>query len=136
RTDLAEFGWLRAWEGHYVLMTRNDTAFAGQAGREAAACGRTLGDLNLQALGVGLEGLSLVSEGNIGEGMRRLELAGAMASGGDVDDLNVALTASCYLIDACSRVRDYGRATQWCERFLEMCTRMNASDAGALCRPL
>src|SRR5690606_11872221 len=41
----------------------------------------------------------------------------------------------CYVIDACSRIRDYDRAAQWCERMYEACERLNIAGMYLLCRP-
>ncbi len=136
REDVPEAGMLAAVEGHLYLMQRNDTTFAKAAGREAARLGRALGEPNIEMRGIALEGLALVSEGQVEVGMRRLELANAAIALGEVNLPDSAIVASCYLIDAYSRVRDYSRASQWCEQFIAMCERFKMNNSASICRPL
>jgi ATP/maltotriose-dependent transcriptional regulator MalT len=72
-------------------------------------------------LGLGLEGRALVSEGELDEGMRRLDEATTVALQGEASLLYCVAWACCYLISACERVRDYERAAQWCARVGEFC---------------
>jgi DNA-binding CsgD family transcriptional regulator len=72
-------------------------------------------------LGLGLEGRALVSEGELEEGMRRLDEATTVALAGEASLLYCVAWACCYLISACERVRDYERAAQWCARVGEFC---------------
>ena len=74
-------------------------------------------------LGLGLEGRALVSEGELEEGMRRLDEATTVALQGEARLLYCVAWACCYLISACERVRDYERATQWCGRVGEFCSQ-------------
>ncbi len=135
-TDSLEYGWLRAWEAHVLLMQRNDTAFARAGGREAVRVSALHGDIHLEVLGTALEGLALVSEGHIDEGMHRLETASVRVIAGDIWDANIAISVGCYLIDACSRIRDFERANQWCPQFIEVFARLGLPEAGWVCRPL
>jgi len=61
-----------------------------------------------------LAGLSLVTLGEVSAGMRLLDESGTAAVGGEIRDVDAHLTACCYLILACERARDYGRAARWC----------------------
>jgi ATP/maltotriose-dependent transcriptional regulator MalT len=72
-------------------------------------------------LGLGLEGRALVSEGELEEGMHRLDEATTVALAGEASLLYCVAWACCYLISACERVRDYERAAQWCSRVGEFC---------------
>ena len=76
----------------------------------------------------------MVSDGEVDEGMRRLDEATAAAMGGEVDDPDAVSSACCYLIDACKRTRDYGRAAQWCERVAEFSERWSDRITFAVCR--
>jgi LuxR family transcriptional regulator, maltose regulon positive regulatory protein len=75
----------------------------------------------LEMLGLGLEGRALVSEGELEEGMRRLDEATTVALNGEARLRYCVAWACCYLISACERVRDYERAAQWCARVGEFC---------------
>jgi ATP/maltotriose-dependent transcriptional regulator MalT len=129
-------GWLAAWEGHLALMLDNDTARARQLAAEGAAAGRSFGNLDLEMLGLAIEGLALVSEGGIAEGTRLLDEAAAAAIAGDVRDHNAAATVLCYLMDGCSRVRDYDRAAQWCQRVQAWASAQHFEGLYSVCRPL
>ena len=69
--------------------------------------------------GLATEGLALVNQGEVGDGMRRLDEAAAAALGGEYEQLAPAGWTCCYLIYACERVRDYDRAAQWCRKVEE-----------------
>jgi DNA-binding NarL/FixJ family response regulator len=85
-------------------------------------------------VGLGLEGRALVSEGDLSEGMRRLDEATAAALAGEAKNLFCVGWACCYLISACERVRDYDRAGQWCGRVGEFCERYGIGNLLGVCR--
>ena len=130
----SERGWLSLYQGHVALMIHKDTRAAKALGARAAEIGRELTDVDLEMVGLALEGLALVSEGAIGEGMPRLDEATTAAVAGELNDRIAIFTSCCYLIYACERVRDYGRAAQWCERVREFTERWKMRHAFALCR--
>ena len=66
-----------------------------------------------------MEGVALVTEGEVGSGMRLLEEASASALSGEITDPANVAWALCYLIYACERVRDYDRAIEWCDKLRE-----------------
>jgi DNA-binding CsgD family transcriptional regulator len=133
--DSPERGWLSLWEGHLALMLYNDTDTARTLGAEAAAAGRTLGLIDLEMLALALGGLALVSEGQIAEGMKRLDEAATAAVTGEMMDVNAMATALCYLIDACDRVRDFDRAVQWCARAKDFMEKKRCTEFFTFCRP-
>ena len=81
----------------------------------ARAIGHDCGVIDVEMMALALEGLAYVCEGEVEEGMRRLDEATAAAVAGELDDLDAISSCCCYLIDACKRVRDFERAAQWCE---------------------
>ena len=116
-------GWLAFHEGHIALSLEEDTATARRLAARAVELGREFGVPELEMLGLGLEGRALVSEGELGPGMRRLDEATAAALGGEAKLLVCVAWACCYLIAACERIRDVDRAGQWCTRVGEFCER-------------
>lgn len=131
--DLApEHGWLALREGEIAL--RSDTGEGRRLAAEGAAVGQTLGSLDLQMTGLALEGLALVSEGAVNEGMRLLDEATAAAVSGELTDLNAIGWTCCRLIAACERVGDYDRAVQWCGRMTEFARRWQMRPFFAVCR--
>jgi DNA-binding NarL/FixJ family response regulator len=132
----AAHGWLAAWEGHLALMLRNDTASARSLGEKASQMGRAYGDVNLEIMGTAVQGLSLLSQGHLVEGAPLLDEAATAVMSGEVSDLGVAAAALCYLMDGCSRVRDFDRASQWCTRAQDFMERHNFASLFSVCRPL
>jgi LuxR family transcriptional regulator, maltose regulon positive regulatory protein len=114
-------GWLAIHEGHIAVALDEDTTKARQLAARAVELGRKFRAPELEMLGLGLEGRALVSEGELEEGMRRLDEATTVALAGEATLLYCVAWACCYLISACERVRDYERAAQWCARVGEFC---------------
>jgi LuxR family transcriptional regulator, maltose regulon positive regulatory protein len=83
---------------------------------------------------VALEGLSFVADGEIEEGMRRLDEATTAAVAGEVASMRIAETICCHLIDACQRIRDLERAGEWCRRVEEMSAEHADTEMFCTCR--
>jgi LuxR family transcriptional regulator, maltose regulon positive regulatory protein len=129
-----ELGWLAIWEAHMALMADHNPTAAQRLAAEAAALGRSLEDTDLEMLALAYEGFALVSRGDIDEGMRRLDESATAAIAGEMNDIDATATACCCLIYACERVRDYGRAAQWCKRLSEFCERWSYQLVFSICR--
>ena len=84
--------------------------------------------------GLALEGLALVSEGKVEDGMRKLDEATAAAIGGEMHNSTAIGSTCCCLIFACERVFDYDRALQWCERLKDYCERISYVPLLGVCR--
>jgi LuxR family transcriptional regulator, maltose regulon positive regulatory protein len=121
-------------KAHVALMAQRDPVTARRLSQEAAAIARTVGPADMEMLGVALEGLAMVTEGEVAEGMSRLDEATAAATAGELTDPNMIGTACCYLIRACEQVHDYDRAAQWCERVREFCRRWKFTGLFSACR--
>ena len=85
-------------------------------------------------LGLATEGLALITEGELKEGMRRLDEATAAALAGEYEEYVGVGWTCCYLIYACERVRDYDRAAQWCRNVEEFAERMRIQFLHGVCR--
>ena len=118
-----DHGWLAIHEGHIAVSLEEDTAKARQLAARAVELGRIFRAPELEMLGLGLEGRALVSDGELEEGMRRLDEATTVALAGEARLLYCVAWACCYLISACERVRDFDRAAQWCARVGDFCGR-------------
>jgi tetratricopeptide (TPR) repeat protein len=81
-----------------------------------------------------LQGLALVAASEIAEGMRRLDQAATAALAGEVSDARIVEVICCNLIDACKRVRDVDRASEWCRRAVEISERFGDAEMFATCR--
>ena len=129
-----EHGWLWIWEGQIALIVGNDPATARRLGADAAKLGRSLGLIDIEMTGLGLEGLALVAEGDVAAGMARLDEATTAAVGGEMSVPNAIGATCCYLILACERVRDFDRAVQWCRKVQDFCREVRWPSLFAVCR--
>jgi LuxR family transcriptional regulator, maltose regulon positive regulatory protein len=125
---------LTMWSGHIALFEDNDVPAAKAASAETIALARELGIVDLEMLALALEGLALVSAGEVEDGMRRLDESVTAALAGDVEDPDAVVTACCYLLYACERVRDFDRALQWCAKTEEYCRRTSYRSMFGVCR--
>jgi DNA-binding NarL/FixJ family response regulator len=127
-----EHGWLATFRAHLVLG--DDPAEAQQLGARARRLGADLGVVDLEMFGLATEGLALVNQGRVDDGMRCLDEAAAAALGGEYEQLAPAGWTCCYLIYACERVRDYDRAAQWCREVEAFSRRMRIRFVNGVCR--
>ncbi len=109
-----------------------------EAARAAAARASEVGEAlerdDLQVVGLALDGLALVHEGEAADGMRRLGEAGAAATGGELEDLLWIGKVCCYVIDACADTGDFERAAQWCDEVDAFARRWELRTLFAVCR--
>jgi LuxR family transcriptional regulator, maltose regulon positive regulatory protein len=127
-----EHGWLKVREGELLLDALQSTS-ARRVGAEAAKIGRDLGVLDLEMLGLSIEGLALVLLGEVERGMAQLDEATAAAVVGEFGDPFAMGEACCMLIFACEVVRDHGRASQWCAQLRELANRSMKRSLLAVC---
>jgi LuxR family maltose regulon positive regulatory protein len=128
-----EHGWLWVHEAEKHLLV-GDTTRTRELAAHAAELGERMGIVDLEMMGLSLEGLALVGEGEVAGGMSRLDEAAAAALGGEFDEIWAVGWACCLLIQACEQVRDYGRAGQWCKRLEEWSERMDVQLLNRVCR--
>ena len=129
-----DHGWLALHEGSYVMNVLGDLEQAGALAAEGAALGRELGLADLEAIGLALEGITLVRRGGIQEGLRLLDEAAAITAGEELRLPIVRGWALCYLISACEGVGDFPRATQWCALAQGVAERWDARQLIGVCR--
>lgn len=130
----AEHAWLPMFEAEVALLLEGDPATARSCARRALALARECGVRDVEILGRAAEGLALVEEGEIEEGMKRLEEAAASVLAGELDEEAWASRVLCYLIFACERVRDHERAAEWCQRMRAAAERTPSNLARGICR--
>ena len=130
----AEHGWVELLRGHLAHAGRARPGRAraptpeGPSDRPRERRRRRRDD------GARPRGAALVCEGEIDDGMRRLDEATAATVAGELDDLDAISSCCCYLIDACKRVRDFERASQWCEHVKGFCEQWSDRLTFAACR--
>src|ERR687889_1465311 len=125
--------WVALLRAHFALSDHHpDSARQGSA--QAIALARDLGAVDVEMLALALNGLALVSTGDIEHGMRRLDAAAAAAVGGEMTDADSIETVCCHMIDACKLVRDLERATEWCLRVRDIARRFADRQMFSICR--
>ena len=134
RERTPEFGWLLVREGEIEIFRRHDPHAAQALARRAAELGRAVADPGVEMNALALEGLALVTEGQVEAGMRRLDEATAAATAGEVKELHAVGVVCCWQMFACERVRDYERAAQWCTRVKEFAKRWRNVPLSGVCR--
>ncbi|MGH3022102.1 MAG: LuxR C-terminal-related transcriptional regulator [Gaiellaceae bacterium] len=128
-----DHGWLAFHEG-YVAHANGDTAAAREQAAVAAELGRRFGVADLEMLGLALDGAALVACAQVEEGMRHLDEATATALEREATIPISGAWACCILVSACTAVRDYRRAFEWCDRIAEFAERYGSRYMLAFCR--
>jgi DNA-binding NarL/FixJ family response regulator len=129
-----EAGWMLMLEAHLALVVDHDLGGARRLASEASRIGHAVGDVDVETFGLAVQGLALVTEGRVEEGMRLLDEAATAATAGEVADVDALQTIYCYLIYACKRVRDFDRAASWCARVRETSVRWSDRLTFSICR--
>lgn len=132
--DAPELGWLELWKGHVLLLFDDDPVSARRSAAKAGEVARRCALHDLELLARALDGLVLVREGEVADGMRRLDEATAAALSGEIGDLGAVTTACCFMVYACEHVRDYDRASQWQGRVDSLSRAWSIRDPLAGCR--
>jgi LuxR family maltose regulon positive regulatory protein len=126
-------GWLAFFDG-YMANANGRNAMAAKLGRSSAELGRRFAVPDLEMLGLALEGAALVGAAMVEEGMRRLDEATAVALQGEAQIPISGAWACCFLVSACTAVRDYDRAFEWCDRIARFAERYGSRYMLAFCR--
>jgi ATP/maltotriose-dependent transcriptional regulator MalT len=128
-----EHAWIAVREAE-VALAAGEPALAKEAAERAISIAGQVDREDVQVVGRSLEGLALVHEGLVDEGMRRLDESAVAAKGGDLTDLMWIGKVCCNLIAACERVGDVERATQWCAEVKEFAQRWELRTLFNVCR--
>jgi DNA-binding CsgD family transcriptional regulator/tetratricopeptide (TPR) repeat protein len=112
-------GWVLLCEA--VVLHHEDPVAAEEKAREALDVARETNDADLDVCARSELGAALVELGRTSEGTALLDEAMAGALGGEVQNLDAVVLASCRIITSCSRAADVKRATQW----IRAATRFN-----------
>jgi DNA-binding CsgD family transcriptional regulator len=115
-------------------LMASDLEAAAEAARRLQELGRRFGDASLVALGVFLEGRTLVKQARVQEGLALLDEAMLAALS---DDLKPMWTGAIYcgLLDACHELVDLRRARAWTEATRRWCSPLPvASLYPGICR--
>lgn len=132
--EVAEHAWLRVWECELALAAGQDAARVREIAADAVAIACAVGDLDAETMARSLEGLALVMQGAVEDGMRQLDEAATAALSGDITSPLAIGISCCHLVTACEIVRDFGRAAEWCDRVREFSARVSWSVLSSVCR--
>ena len=132
--ESVEHAWLATRAAVFALLDDGDPEEAEVLASEAIRIGQTLGAIDYEMVGRALYGFALVTTGRVGEGMRELDEVSAAILAGELRDRLLIGLAGCYLIGACDRACDHGRAVQWCDRIKEHSRKWGLKPLFAVCR--
>jgi LuxR family transcriptional regulator, maltose regulon positive regulatory protein len=128
-----DHGWLAFHEG-FVARLSGDNVVSAASAQRAARVGRRFGVVDLEMLGLALEGATLVACARVDEGMRCLDEATATALEGEAAIPISTAWTFCFLVSACAAVLDHGRAAEWCERIAGFAERFGSRYMLGYCR--
>ena len=132
--EAPEHGWLALIDADFALNVARDLDLTLDLARRASALGRRLDVADVEAVGLGLEGLALVCSGVVEEGMRKLDEASAIAT---AEDMHLPLSsgwALCCVLSACDGIGDFRRAAQSCESVRRFTERWGGRQLLGICR--
>ena len=134
RPDSPEHAWLAARAAVFTLLDDGDPEEAEKLAGEAIRVAQAIGAIDYEMVGRALLGFALVTTGRVAEGVRELDEVSAAILAGELTDRLLIALAGCYLIGACDRARDHGRAVQWCDRIKEHSRKWGLKPLFAVCR--
>ncbi len=129
-----ELGLIKILKARWAFQAEKNTELAFKLIDESMALSKSLNYIDGEMLAEALKGFILVVEGKISEGMPLLDEATLLASTSEKGDIKITTITCCFLIDACERIRDYERASQWCNNVKEMCKKWRFKAMFANCR--
>jgi len=128
-----EHGWLAVFEAHAALG-RSELDDVMRLAGHAQLLGRRHEVVDLEMFAVATEGVGRVAQGEVAEGLRRLDEAVTVALSGEFEHLVPASWTCCLMLSTCELVRDYDRAGQWCRQIEAFSERMGARFLRGVCR--
>ena len=126
-------GWLAFSMGHKARLVDDDFRTARKLARQAQRIGIRFGDTQLELMARALEGLTMVNEGKVADGMRRIDEATMAAMAGEMASIDSIANTCCMLLYACERVRDYKRAAQWQKRIASFSRDWSLGELMSVC---
>ncbi len=129
-----ELGLIKILKARWAFQAEKNIELAFKLIDESMALSKSLNYIEGEMLAEALKGFILVVEGKISEGMPLLDEATLLASTSEKGDIKITTITCCFLIDACERIRDYERASQWCNNVKEMCKQWRYKAMFANCR--
>jgi ATP/maltotriose-dependent transcriptional regulator MalT len=132
--DSPEHAFLAARAAVFTLLDDGDPEAAEALAMEAIRVAQAIRAIDYEMVGRALYGFALITTGRVTEGLRELDEVSAAILAGELTDRVLIALAGCYLIGACDRARDHGRAVQWCDRIKEHSRKWGLKPLFAVCR--
>ena len=132
--DAPEHAFLAERAAVFALLDEGDPEAAQALAEEAIRIGQAIRATDHEMVGRALHGFASVTMGRIPEGLRELDEVSAAILAGELSDRVLIGVAGCYLIAACDRARDHGRAIQWCDRIKQYSRKWGLKPLFAVCR--
>ena len=129
-----EHGWLALFDCWASLTDGEDPEQVWHCTRMALDVSEACDDPDLGVLALAMQGLAMVSDGSVDDGMQRLDEAAAAVLAGELREPIWELPVLCWLIFACERARDFGRAAEWCEIMRNAAERLAHTASQGVCR--
>ena len=129
-----EHAFLAARAAVFTLLDDGDPEAAEALAQDAIRIAQSLKAIDYEMVGRALLGFALITRGEVTDGLRELDEVSAAILAGELTDRLLIALAGCYLIGACDRARDHGRAVQWCERIKEHSRKWGLKPLFAVCR--
>jgi class 3 adenylate cyclase len=126
-------GWLLWMHGLLLWIMEQDYAGAIERYDEALAFAARSGDRDLAAMSMHDKGHALCLLGEVATGTPLLDESMATVVGGELDPA-AAGYVYCGTIGICSKLGDYGRASEWTEATLRWCERRSVPAFPGVCR--
>ena len=129
-----ELAMIKLLKARWSFQVEKNSEQAYRLINESLRISKSLNNVDGEMLAEALKGFILVVEGKVSEGMPLLDDATLLALTSEERDTKITTITCCYLIDACERIRDYERASQWCNNVKEICRRWKYKAMFANCR--
>jgi len=120
------------WLAARFALVDGDLPAAVACGRRAQELGRSLGDPDVECLGMLYRGHGLLAQGDSREGLRLHDEAAAAVLAGGVTS-QVGALIYCGVIWACRNRADWRRAAEWTEQFTRWCSTHQMSSYPGTC---
>jgi class 3 adenylate cyclase len=131
--ESAEHARLALTRGMHAMFAEGDLAAAIEHFGRAIELGGRFGDRSTQALAIATKGRTLVTSGEIEQGLALLDEASATAVSGALQPHSTGLVY-CMTISACQDLGDYRRAAEWTEAANRWCDQLDVSGFPGVCR--
>ncbi len=132
--DSPELAMIKLLKARWSFQVEKNSEQAFRLIDESLRISKSLQNVDREMLAEALKGFILVVEGKVSEGMPLLDDATLLALTSENGDIKFTTITCCYLIDACEKIRDYERASQWCNNVKEICKRWKYKAMFANCR--